>query len=101
MAFTLENVVPWGRSFEEYVSMFKLTSDDLQKKILGCGDGPASFNSRMNKAGQSITSIDPIYQFSANEIEGRISATYDEVLGQLGKNRKDYVWDAIKSPSEL
>ena len=73
MSFTLENVVPWGRSFEEYVSMFKLTSFDLQRKILGCGDGPASFNSIMKKEGKPITSIDPIYQFATNEIEGRIS----------------------------
>lgn len=101
MAFTLDNVVPWGRSFEEYVSMFKLTPADLQKKILGCGDGPASFNSEMNQAGQPITSVDPIYQFSADEIEGRISATYKEVLGQLEKNRKDYVWDTITSPAEV
>ena len=101
MSFTLENVVPWGRSFEEYVSMFKLTSLDLQKKILGCGDGPASFNSEMNKAGQQITSIDPIYQFSTNEIEVRISETYKEILGQLEKNKNDYIWDTIKSPDEL
>jgi len=83
MSFTLENVVPWGRSYEEYVSMFKLTSLDLQKKILGCGDGPANFNSKMNKIGQPITSIDPVYQFSTNEIKGRISETYKEILEQL------------------
>ena len=101
MSFTLENVVPWGRSFEEYVSMFKLTSFDLQRKILGCGDGPASFNSIMKKEGKPITSIDPIYQFATNEIEGRISETYKEILGQLEKNQKDYIWDTIKSAKEL
>jgi hypothetical protein len=35
MAFTLDSVVPWGRSFEEYVAMFALTDGDLSCRILG------------------------------------------------------------------
>jgi hypothetical protein len=45
MVFTLDRVVPWGRSFDEYVAMFALSSEDLGRRILGCNDGPASFNS--------------------------------------------------------
>jgi hypothetical protein len=101
MAFTLEKIVPWGRSFEEYISMFRLTSGDLRKKILGCGDGPASFNSRMNKAGRPVISVDPIYQFAADEIAGRIAETYKEILGQLEKSQEDYLWSAMESPEKL
>jgi hypothetical protein len=36
---TLEQVVPWGRSFDEYRRIFALTDDDLRLRILGCGDG--------------------------------------------------------------
>ncbi len=43
----LENVVPWGRSLAEYQAMFALSEEELQKRILGCGDGPASFNAEM------------------------------------------------------
>jgi hypothetical protein len=39
--FTLDQVVPWGRSFDEYQRMFALTGADLGL-ILGCGDGPAA-----------------------------------------------------------
>ena len=101
MAFTLETVVPWGRSYEEYVSMFTLTELDLQKNILGCGDGPASFNAQMNKAGRVVTSIDPIYQFSTDEIKARIDETYAEVLEQLQKNQHDYMWDTLTSPEQV
>jgi hypothetical protein len=101
MAFILKNVVPWGRSFEEYLSMFELTEGDLQKKILGCGDGPAGFNARMNNAGHPIISIDPIYSFAAREIEDRISETYKEIVDQLEINQADYRWDIFKSPEEL
>jgi hypothetical protein len=37
----LSEVIPWGRSFEEYRRMFALTDEDLAGRILGCGNGPA------------------------------------------------------------
>jgi len=40
MGFTLAKVVPWGRSYDEYIRMFSLTEADLGLRILGCGDGP-------------------------------------------------------------
>ena len=58
--FTLNRVVPWGRSFEEYRRMFALSDADLQLKILGCADGPASFNAEASRLGHSVISIDPI-----------------------------------------
>ena len=68
----LTHVVPWGRSFSEYQSMFSLSVDDLGSRILGCGDGPASFNAELTKAGGDIVSIDPIYQLSRQQIHSRI-----------------------------
>ena len=44
MAFQLAEVVPWGRTFDEYVAMFSLDATDRSRSILGCSDGPASFN---------------------------------------------------------
>ena len=49
----LENIVPWGRSFNEYQAMFALSAADLQKSMLGCGDGPACFNAQLTKAGRA------------------------------------------------
>lgn len=34
MAFRLESIVPWGRSFGEYLSMFALSKGDLAGRIL-------------------------------------------------------------------
>lgn len=101
MAFTLDRVVPWGRSFEEYVRMFDLTRDDLQKKILGCGDGPASFNAEMHRQGCRVTSVDPIYRHPAPEIAARIAETSGVILAQLRASRGNYVWDTVRSPEEL
>jgi hypothetical protein len=46
MTFTLDEVVPWGRSFDEYAAMFALEARELSRRILGCADGSASFNVR-------------------------------------------------------
>ncbi len=52
MAMKLDDVVPFGRSFHEYRLMFGLTEEDLDKRIIGVGDGPASFNAGMNALGK-------------------------------------------------
>jgi hypothetical protein len=64
----LNKIIPWGRTFAEYRDMFALSDADLNQKILGCGDGPASFNAQMTELGYSVVSIDPVYQFSAEQI---------------------------------
>ena len=101
MAFRLDNVVPWGRSFDEYVGMFGLTKDELGLSILGCGDGPASFNGEMTKRGNTVISCDPIYQFTAQQLQTRIRETYDKVMEEAYRNQGNFVWDIIESPEEL
>jgi len=97
----LENVVPWGRNLEEYQNMFQLSQKDLQSKILGCGDGPSSFNCEVTKLHGDITSIDPIYQFTKDEIKQRIDETSSVVSAQLQQNQNDFVWKNIRSVDEL
>jgi SAM-dependent methyltransferase len=101
MSFTLANVVPWGRSFDEYVAMFALSDADLRRRILGCGDGPASFNALLTRQGGQVLSLDPLYRFSTEEVRKRISETYADVLEQTRKNKNEFVWTSIKSVDEL
>jgi hypothetical protein len=100
--FTLDQVVPWGRSFNEYVRMFALSDEDLGRTILGCGDGPASFNAEATRRGHRIVSCDPLYSFGKQEIEQRIAAIYDQVMDQAKKNTDDFVWgQGIRDLNEL
>ncbi|MGE5318989.1 MAG: hypothetical protein ACM3KD_02295 [Hyphomicrobiaceae bacterium] len=101
MGFTLDKVVPWGRSYAEYTAMFDLSEADLALRVLGCGDGPAGFNSELTKRGGEIVSFDPLYAFNTAQIKNRIAETYDTVLAQMRKNQGDYVWGAIPSVEEL
>lgn len=97
----LSEVVPWGRSLSEYRKMFSLTDVDLDKKILGCGDGPACFNAELSQIGKNVVSADPVYQFDTEQIRSRIDEIYSDIVEQLSKNRDEYVWRNIGSPGEL
>jgi hypothetical protein len=99
--FTLDQVVPWGRSFDEYRRMFALTEGDLALKVLGCGDGPASFNAEATRRGASVISCDPIYRYDAARIQERIVATCDQILDQTRRNADEFVWDSIPSVEDL
>ena len=101
MAFRLEEVVPWGRSFEEYQAMFALSDKDLSGRILGCADGPASFNAGLTKRGGKIVSADPLYRFSREEIRNRIDQVFENVLGETRKNAHEFVWETIPSVEVL
>jgi len=80
--FTLKEVVPWGRSLDEYRQMFSLTDDDRTRHILGCGDGPASFHAEATALDWSVVSCDPLYQFGAEEVRRRVEETYSTVVEQ-------------------
>ena len=99
--FTLNQVVPWGRSYDEYQRMFALTEADLQLRILGCADGPAGFNALATRRGTNVVSVDPIYQWSALQIQERIAATFDEILDQTRRNSGEFVWDTMRSVERL
>jgi len=105
MPFSIDRVVPWGRARDEYVRMFTLAQSDLGRRILGCGDGPASFNAEATQSGAKVLSLDPIYAFSAREIEARVQQTRAQILGGVRDNMDDFVWDKarslIASPAEL
>ena len=101
MAFTLDQIVPWGRSFGEYVRMFALTEADLEKRVLGCGDGPASFNAAMFRKGGQVVSVDPLYEFSAEQIRGRVQDACRTIIEQLVANQSAYVWTMIRSPQDV
>ena len=97
----LDRVVPWGRSFKEYCSIFSLSGDDLQKRLLGCGDGPASFNAELSQRGGNIVSIDPVFQFSVEQIRSRIDEVYPQIMSQMEQNAESYIWESIRDVSEL
>ncbi|MDX1382980.1 MAG: SAM-dependent methyltransferase [Thermoanaerobaculia bacterium] len=101
MAFHYRDVVPWGRSYEEYVRMFDLGEEELARRILGCGDGPASFNAELSRCGGRMVSADPLYGLEREAIERRIDETFDLVMSQTERERDRFVWREIRDVEHL
>ncbi|WP_103668157.1 SAM-dependent methyltransferase [Pseudanabaena sp. BC1403] len=97
----LDSIVPFGRSQKEYELMFALSESDRTKSIIGIGDGPASFNAEMNAAGLTVISIDPIYQFTGEEIKSRFDACVDSIIEQVRNTPNNWIWSYHKSPEDL
>lgn len=101
MPYSLENVVPWGRTFDEYATFFALNDADLGKSILGCGDGPASFNVEATERGVRVVSCDPLYAFPADAIRRRIDETFPVIMAQTIAHQEQFLWDHYKTPDNL
>jgi SAM-dependent methyltransferase len=101
MPMQLEQVVPFGRSLDEYVQMFKLESTDRNRRILGVGDGPASFNAEATQLGWQVISIDPVYEFSAAEILNRFNQVVENIIQQVKASPQDWVWSYHQSADHL
>jgi hypothetical protein len=98
----LEQVVPWGRSLWEYAHMFDLDEATLASaKVLGVGDGPASFNAEMQALGRRVVSVDPIYTFVADEIRSRVAATHEKLVAAAREHADLFTWGHIRSPEEM
>ena len=97
----LDKVVPFGRCLDEYRCIFNLSDSGLDKKIIGIGDGPASFNAEMKAGGKRVISLDPLYVFSANEIENQFFKVVDNIIAQVKQSLDDWVWTYHKSPDHL
>ena len=92
MPVLLKEVIPLGRTLREYELMFALTDADRSRKIIGCGDGPASFNAEWTARGGQVVSIDPLYQFSGAEIQQRFAAVIDDVIANVDVHSDRWVW---------
>lgn len=72
MAFSLDHVVFFGRTWEESLGMYALELADLEgKRILDCPGGPDGLVSEGITRGLDITAIDPQYADSADVLEER------------------------------
>lgn len=101
MSIEVESVVPFGRSLDEYQKVFNLSEGDLTTRILGVGDGPASFNAEMMQRGHSVTSLDPLYRCSAEEITRQFYSVVDDIIQQVKSTPENWVWTYHQSPDDL
>jgi len=96
----LKETVPWGRPFDEYVSMFDLSPSDLEVRLLDCGAGPSSFAAEASARDCQVVACDPLYRFNANDIALRIDEIYPLMVANMEAARNRFVWTWAGSPSQ-
>ena len=101
MPVLLKEVLPLGRTLREYELMFALTEADKQRKILGCGDGPASFNAEWTARGGNVISVDPVYEFSGAQIKARFDAVIDDIIANVAVVPERWAWSFQQNPEGL
>ncbi len=101
MAVSFDQIVPWGRSRQEYELMFSLDAEDLSGGVLDCGGGPASFTAAVTASGVRAVSVDPIYAFSGSEIHARFEAVVESMISQVRATPGDWVWSYHRDPDDL
>lgn len=70
LEFVFDEVQFFGRDFAEYTQMFNLTPESLSgKSVLDCPGGPSTFGQEARQLGVSVTSCDPQYEKSSQELQ--------------------------------
>lgn len=98
---TFDEIVPWGRSFEEYCRMFDLSAEALPESVLDCGGGPSSFCAAASRHGVRAVSVDPLYQFPSETIQERIDEVAPDMLQLMYEERERFELDRYDSPEEV
>ena len=88
MPYIMKNVVPWGRTLDEYRKMFLLSDTELKGQIAGFGDGVASFNAECGTLGGHVTSFDPVYRFPCDRLEKVLDEAKRRLIEKTAIDRK-------------
>jgi hypothetical protein len=112
-SFSKDKIWFLGRSFQEYMSMFKLDPEFLEEKtILDCAAGTSSFTPVMGNQGYNVTALDPIYGLGYGLVEERSiddfhtlikahSGLEHKVDWSFFQNSKNMIEERIKSCKEF
>jgi hypothetical protein len=96
-----DRVVLLGRTFGEYRRYFLLKLQELiGKDVLDVAGGVSSFCAEANARSIRVTSCDPIYSLSAEEIAARSEPDLDAVYRAIG-TVPTYRWSYYKTPERM
>lgn len=82
------------RSFEEYVRMFALQSEELSKAdVLDAAAGASSFTAAARQRGIRAVAVDPLYGLKAEDMAEHGRQEMEEVRRKLAKLSHKFQWD--------
>jgi hypothetical protein len=88
-----------ARSLADYQNMFALDEADLVAgPVLDCPGGASSFGAQVRSLGGHVLSVDPIYQFAADEIAGFVQDNLARAAHIFATSTLSIDWSYLLSP---
>lgn len=101
-SLNLDRIVFIGRTFEEYMLMFDLSTEDLiGRKILDCPAGACSFTALANKEGANVIGADIAYYHPIEQLEEKGIHDIEHAMLRMESSKGNYLWDYFGSVSGL
>lgn len=97
----MKKFVLWGHHLKDYREMFDLSDADLEKRIVEYGAGVTSFNIEMKQLGHQVTSCDPLYSMSRDDLASHVQDVFDTTVSKMKANETEYNWKSCKTLSSL
>lgn len=98
----LDNIIFVGRTFEEYVDMFNVTTEEIHKyTILDCPAGACSFTASASQMGGKGTASDIAYFHSIEDLKQKGYQDIEHAMTNLEKVKDNYQWNYFSSIKEL
>ncbi|MDO9044062.1 MAG: methyltransferase domain-containing protein [Methanobacteriaceae archaeon] len=100
--FKIEGPIFIGRSWAEYLKMFDLDLEKLnKKKILDCAAGASSFTDFLSKKGIGVSAVDLLYDKDPEFLKRRCQEHLQALVESLGKMEDEFVWSFFKNLDDL
>ncbi|MCK4911331.1 MAG: hypothetical protein KAR83_06800, partial [Thermodesulfovibrionales bacterium] len=98
----LEHIAFLGRTFQEYLDMFGLTSDALRgETVLDCPAGPSSFVAEARSMGIKAIACDPCYSLTGEGLEKKAAEDLAHVFDSFDSFRDNYIWTYYEDKEQI
>lgn len=98
----LSRIIFIGRTYDEYLKMFDLTSEELNNnKILDAPGGACSFTSIAGQLGYNSTSTDIAYYHSAEQLYQKGKQDIKHAIEGMSEVKEKYIWNYFNTIDDL
>ncbi|MDO7907252.1 SAM-dependent methyltransferase [Paenibacillus sp. JX-17] len=98
----LARVIFIGRTFEEYMRMFDLSTEELEgKSVLDCPAGACSFTAKGSAKGLDITACDIAYDHDIDTLEDKGRLDVEHATTNMADASANFRWEYFRSIPDL
>lgn len=98
----IDRIIFIGRTFDEYIDMFKLKLVDLtNKKLLDCPAGACSFTALGRAHGLEVKACDIAYTFKTTDLYAKGKQDIAHTMEKMELSKSNYNWNYFKTTDDL